>query len=468
MIQRLRKRIGRLPFLAPTNTTQIVPSELRGRFFHLYMDIAWYGLLAGSTIAFLGVYAARIGASAFEIGLLSAGPAMVNLLVTIPAGRYLQGRPIGKSVFASTVLFRSFYLLYALLPLLLPATAQIPVLVWATLLMTIPGVTMAIGFNALFAAAVPPEWRGYVTGRRNALISAVYVVTSLVVGQILIHTPQEIGYAIVFGIGFLGAAMSTVHVAALRNIGADPQAAPGLAAAAGATAGVPATSNSTNSQTAAHARTGLAMRAFAAGKSALRVEVLRGPFGMVLLALFSFHLAQFMPGPLMPLQWVQNLHFSDNDVAIGTAFFHGSVFFGSLQLARLTRRYGNHRITVVGAALLALYPLFTALMPNLFFYILTSIAGGQAWALVGGAMGNYLLEKVPAHDRPAYLAWYNIALNLAILLGTMLGPLLAAWFDIQTALILIFFLRLGAAGMLWIAEPRPPKAADDPRLAAQA
>jgi predicted MFS family arabinose efflux permease len=83
-------------------------------------------------------------------------------------------------------------------------------------------------------------------------------------------------------------------------------------------------------------------------------------------------------------------------------------------------------------------------------------------------MGNYLLEKVPAHDRPAYLAWYNIALNLAILLGTMLGPLLAAWFDIQTALILIFFLRLGAAGMLWIAEPRPPKAADDPRLAAQA
>jgi predicted MFS family arabinose efflux permease len=210
------------------------------------------------------------------------------------------------------------------------------------------------------------------------------------------------------------------------------------------------------------------MRAFAAGKSALRVEVLRGPFGMVLLALFSFHLAQFMPGPLMPLQWVQNLHFSDNDVAIGTAFFHGSVFFGSLQLARLTRRYGNHRITVVGAALLALYPLFTALMPNLFFYILTSIAGGQAWALVGGAMGNYLLEKVPAHDRPAYLAWYNIALNLAILLGTMLGPLLAAWFDIQTALILIFFLRLGAAGMLWIAEPRPPKAADDPRLAAQA
>ena len=465
MIQRLRQRFGRLPFLALTNTTQIVPPELRGRFFHLYMDIAWYGLLAGSTIAFLGVYAARLGASAFEIGLLSAGPATVNLLVTIPAGRYLQNRPIGKSVFASTVIFRSFYLLYALLPLLLPPAVQIPVLVWATLLMTIPGVTMAIGFNALFAAAVPPEWRGYVTGRRNALISAVFVVTSLVVGQILIHTPQETGYAIVFGIGFLGAVMSTVHVAALRNV--DAHVKPGVTPP-GASAGSEAGTSSANGRAASRARTGLAMRAFAAGKSALRIEVLRGPFGMVLLALFSFHFAQFMPGPLMPLQWVQNLHFSDNDVAIGTAFFHGSVFLGSLQLHRLTRRYGNHRITVVGAALLALYPLFTALMPNLFFYILTSIAGGQAWALVGGAMGNYLLEKVPAHDRPAYLAWYNIALNLAILLGTMLGPLLAARFDIQTALILIFFLRLGAAGMLWIAEPHPPKAADDPRLAVQA
>ena len=77
------------------------------------------------------------------------------------------------------MIFRILYLIYALLPMLLAPAVQIEVLIWATLLLTIPGVALAIGFNALFAIAVPIEWRGYVAGRRNALLSVVYIVASL-------------------------------------------------------------------------------------------------------------------------------------------------------------------------------------------------------------------------------------------------------------------------------------------------
>ena len=183
----------------------------------------------------------------------------------------------------------------------------------------------------------------------------------------------------------------------------------------------------------------------------------------MILALFSLHLAQFMPLALFPLRWVDALNFDDMEIAIGTAVFHACVLVSSLQLDRLTRRYGNHLMTAVGIALLSTYPLLTAFMPNLFFYAVTSAIGGLAWGLVGGALPNYLLEKVPADDRPAYWAWYNLALNAAVFLGALLGPVLAQWFNLQAALVLAFVFRFGSAVFIWFIERTKPAEATTAR-----
>lgn len=443
----------RIPWLNPTSTRQIVPPELKPRFHHLYWDIAWFGLVAGTTLAFLSVYAARLGASALQIGMLTAGPALVNLIFTLPAGQWLQARPIGQSVFRAALATRGIYLVYALLPLLLPKEAQVQVLIWATLLFTIPGVGLVIGFNALFAATVPLEWRGYVAGRRNAMLAVVYIVTSLVAGYILQNTPLEVGYTLVFGIGLIGAAMSTYHLSRLRNVTDRPEDEPqrvrqiiGDTAQPGGVRGGQGVGQ----------RISIAPRVFTRGRNLLRTDVIHGHYGWVILALFTFHLTQFMPLALFPLRWVDQLLFTDMEIAIGTAAFHGSVLIGSLQLDRLTRRYGTHMVTVVGVALLSTYSLFTAYMPNLFYYALTSVIGGLAWALVGGALPNYLLEKVPPNDRPAYLAWYNLALNAAIFLGVLLGPLLAGWFNLQIALVLSFVFRFASSIFIWAVDRNRP------------
>lgn len=428
-----------------------MPEDLRRHARHLYGDMAWYGLLSGSTLAFLTVYAARLGASAFQIGLLTAGPAAVNLVFTLPVGRWLQQRPIGQSVFWTAVAGRGLYFLYALLPLLLAPALQIDVMIWATLLFTIPAVAVAIGFNALFAAAVPIEWRGYVVGRRNALLAVVYVVTSLASGYILSNTPLAVGYTIIFALGALGVLMSTYHLYGLRDVRERPADEPQRIRQI---IGDRATLGGVRGGQGVGDRMGIALRAFTRGRNLLRVEVLRGGFGGVILALFVFHAAQFMPAALFPLRWVDQLHFSDQQISIGTAVFHSCVLLGSLQFDRLARRFGNHKLTVAGTALLSTYPLFVALMPNLFYYVVTSIIGGFAWSLVAGALGNYLLEKVPADDRPAYLAWYNLALNAAILLGALFGPLMAERFNLQTALVMAFALRLLGSALIWLAEPR--------------
>ena len=430
---------------------------LRRVFFHLYWDIAWFGILSGSTLSFLSIYATRLGADAFHIGLLSAGPAVVGLLFTLPAGRWLQGRPVGGAVFWSAALARIGYLLYALLPLLLPSTHQVLALVLVTLVMTIPNTVLSIGFNALYASAVAPEWRAHVAGIRNAMLALVFVISSLLSGWLLNHLPFTTGYIIIFGFGALGALMSTFHLWFLRHITGETElgppkirgilndlARPGDIRILGITL-----------------RTSIAPRAFARSLNLLRFEVLRGAYGQVVAALLLFHIALFLPIPLMPLYWVDRLGFTDGDISLGTAAFHVAVLIGSLQVGRLIQRFGNHRVTVVGGLLLSLYPLMTAVMTNLPVYLIVSVTGGLAWSLVGAAIGNYLLENVPDTDRPAYLAWYNLALNLAVLIGSLGGPLLADAFGLVEALIISFVARaLGALAIWAVRQPAAqPRAA---------
>jgi predicted MFS family arabinose efflux permease len=108
-------------------------------------------------------------------------------------------------------------------------------------------------------------------------------------------------------------------------------------------------------------------------------------------------------------------------------------------------------MTGLGALGMSLYPILLALSRHAGGYYFVSAVGGFTWAMLGGAFPNYLLEKIPASDRPAHLAWYNIILNAAVLAGSLAGPALAHNIGLGTALILFGVLRLlsGLAILKW-------------------
>lgn len=185
------------------------------------------------------------------------------------------------------------------------------------------------------------------------------------------------------------------------------------------------------------------------GHSLLRTEILRSPFGTIMVVIFAFHLAQYLPGPLFPLYMVNRLHLPDQVIGLGTALFYATVFLGSTQLAHLTRQLGNRRVLAIGAALMTIYPALMALSRGVGLFLVLSLLGGSGWALAGGALTNYILDKVPGDDRPAHLAWYNLALSAAILLGSLTGPLLGSWLGLSAALALGAAFRLLAALCIW-------------------
>lgn len=106
-------------------------------------------------------------------------------------------------------------------------------------------------------------------------------------------------------------------------------------------------------------------------------------------------------------------------------------------------------VTAGGILGMALYPFTMAFSRTPLQFYAVSALGGLGWAMAGGAYANYMLECMPAHDRPAYLAWYNVILNASILTGSLLGPLIASQIGLITALFVFAGIRFLAGFAIW-------------------
>jgi MFS family permease len=407
-----------------------IPEKYRSNFWHLYFDIAWFGVLSGTAVNFLSVYATRLGASGLQIGLLAAMAAIVNLFLAIPAGRWIEKqRHTGRAVFWSSVVFRAGYVLWIPLPWLFNEQGQIWALIILAFLMAIPLTPLGVGFNALFAEAVPDRFRAHVAGTRNVTFAIAYMLTSLIAGYILKSLPFETGYQVIFAIGAFGAAMSSYHIYHIRPLQEEIFPLP-----------APPRPDSTPQADSPH---GI--------KSALRLDIWGTPFRNVLLALFLFHLTHYLPTPIYPLYNVRILNLNDNNIGTGTALYYLTVLIGSTQLRRVAHRYGNKKVTGFGAAGMALYPFLLAVTHTVWQFYAVSFIGGFLFAMINGAFINYMLEHIPPDDRPSHLAWYAIILNIAILTSSLAGPAIADKVGLVDALIIVGALRIlaGLAVLKW-------------------
>jgi MFS family permease len=402
-------------------------SILKWNLRQLYWDVFYFGILAGSTLAFQAVYAARLGASGFQIGLLSAGPAIINLIFTLPSGRWLEGKSFIKVSFQSAILQRLGYIFLIFLPWLFPSfIGQVWGLIWTTLVMSVAGTVLAISFNALFSEVLPPEQRAHAVGRRNILLAISITAATLISGQILDAVVFPHNYQIVFLIGAAGAMLSSFHIGRIRRPVAVDQRAGADDPPPGESLPLPKP------------------------RGIVRLDLLTGPFGILMLSYLAFYAFQYFPIPIFPIAYVDSLHMTDGMIGIGTAIFYGAMMVASFRLSYFSTRYGHRRVLAISAALFPAFPLLLGIAKGPELYYLACLIGGGVNAMLTGALINRLMEKVPSDDRAAHMALHNLALNLGILAGSLLGPLAADLMGTQPSLVLSAGLRLLAAGFFFL------------------
>ena len=381
------------PFQRVLGYFQSFPPEHRRNFNLLFLDVTFWGILNGSTVVFLAVYASRLGASATQIGLLTASPALMNMLFSFAASNFSRGKSVYVITRWSWLVTRVFYLFLIPIPLFLTAQTQIWVIIAITVLMNVSGTVAAVIGNAFFADAVPLPFRGTVVGTRNALLAITSTLTSLVVGLILKNLPFATGYSIVFAIGCAGATLSLIVLFLIRPV-----------------------QDSQPEETASDHPVS------PVSKGGIRFEIMRGKFGRVVLTCFIFQAAVFWANPVFPLYQVHSLKLSDLFISQGTSLFWVVYFLASTQSGELARRWGFRKLFGIGALGTGVALLIITFSTNNWIYLAAQVVSGASWAWIGGGMINYVLEHVPANDRPSHLAWFNMAVNTAILASGLLVP----------------------------------------------
>lgn len=392
---------------------------LRSNILHYYLDIAWWALYAGTILPFLSVYAVRNGASNAQLGLLSAAPAGIALILSLPVGRWVRRFDVKRVTVISLLIQRIIIVCYALLPWLLPSQAQVEGVIILTTLIAIPGAAAGITFNQLLMDAVPPQWRGQVVGMRIAIFSILTFFVTLLSGFILENMPSPAGYQVIFFIGFIGAIMTTYHLSRVEPlISKDPPPAPPDPRSERILPSLDST-----------------------GRHYL----------VVLLLVTLFNTVNNLVVPLIPPFAVNQLGLSDQMYGIGSALNVFFVFLVSLLIARLTRWMGNRAATAAGAFLLVMTAVIMSFAQDASFYLLAMGIGGIASGILTTAQFNYVLDAIPLKTRSAWFAINMLVGNAAILIGSLGGPLLAGVISVPIILLIVAGLRLmiGLALLKW-------------------
>lgn len=399
-----------------------VPPEIRPNVIRYYLDISWWGLYAGATAAFLSIYAARVGATPAQIGLMTALPAAAQLSLSLPFSGLVKRMNAHRATWSGAFLARMLLSLYILLPLLPTRQAQVNAIIVIGLVMAIPATLTGIAFNQLLMDAIPSDWRGTVIGVRNALFSIITFVFTVISGQILTRLPFPVNYQIVFVIGFVGAVLTSYQLYRVRPL-------PRL--------------QSATQPLAVGVSNGAARSRFAALRSIFPALTRQARhYVSVLALLFLFNTVNNMLAPLLPGILVNRLSLSDAWISIGTALNSMILFLVSLFYARQRVRARNRPATALGACLLALQAVILALATNEWLYLLSVVIGGLGAGILLTAQYNYHLENVPDHERAVWLSWNLLLGNAALLIGAIGGPQVALLTGIPTALVVFGALRL--------------------------
>jgi MFS family permease len=395
----------RLAASVPTSTTD-------WNIRYLYLEIVFASVLGG-IVSFHSAFAIRLGASQDLVAWLSAAPALIAAIGSIPSARFFAHRRRRKLwLFGSLLLVRAGYGVAGLMPLLFPANAAFWFVIWIVAL-NLPSIFFTNGFNALLGELVPEQRRAFVFSRRSIIYSIGVVLVTALAGVWLDHVPFPENYRIMYAFGFVVALGSQYYLHRLTVPDQDVS----LPRAQAVTA------------TTEHVTLSPAMR--------------RMLFNT---ALYQFGLT--LPGALFNILYINTLKVSDGWIGLNSSAASAGVIVGYLVWERMLRRHtfvwGQQRASL----LTWIFPFVLSLSSNLNVIMLANFAVNLMHPGFDLSSFNVLLKLSRPEHRTTYISWYNTVVNGSNFLGPIVGAWLAGYVGIPAVLMLSAMLRL-SGGILF-------------------
>lgn len=412
-------RLGqRLPWYAPADTLE--GCNVR----YLYTETAWFGLLSGLTATFMSVFALRLGATAGQVGWLTALPALVNVVWLIPAARLIERqRQRLPLILRAGLLQRLGYLLLALMPFLL-ISGRVEALIVINTLVTLPAAVISTAVTSLLPDLTSLQHRGQVISARWLILAVMATIAALGGGKLLDLVPVPLNYQVLLGGGAL---LSLFSLRYLRRI-----QVPDAVIARRASPPRRRYSWQRVRETLVNIRSHRAFMRFT-------------------LASFVFYWGLYLPAALWSIIRVRDLGASDTWIGLIAVVVDAATIGGYYLWGKVRVRRGDRWVLVVTGLGVTAYSLVTALVPTIEWMLLTSLLGGLSWSGCNLALFNVMLGVCPDDHRPTYVALYTSLVNVAAFAGPLLGTALSGWWGIRTAFVVSSGARLvGVLLFIWL------------------
>jgi MFS family permease len=396
-------------------------TERNGWF--LVLEIFWATFL-GAAATFNTAFAIRLGATDAQIGLLSSLPALLALLVLIPAGRVINRLKKPKPwLLGSLALYRTGFLVIAIIPWL--KFAGVPsgtLLVFWLIILSLPAHFFNVGFIPMLSDVIPPSNRANVFTYRNVIYNATLSVTVYLLGQWLDRVEFPINYQVMYVVTYFISLLSLFYLIKIQV----PEKYSLIQ---------PQQSHDSWRKRWGNMRTNLAAYP---------------DFNKIVVNTWLHGFGLWMVGPIYMLYFVRDLQATDAWIGLQGAIASLSTIAGFVVWRKGMQRIGEPRTLRYTIVLAGLFPLLVGLSGSLTAILLWVALNGLVAGGISLSHMNTLMRVTPAHDKPGYTAIYMTIMNIGAFLGPMLGVWLSDRYGFSLVLIACGLFSILGSFSFWV------------------
>lgn len=340
-----------------------------------------------------------LGASNYQVGLISSLPPLVALIMTIPAAVILNRLEEQKKTVALSVLWARVLFLLLIGVVYLQSSTQAWTFLLIIALMNVPGTISNVGWQTLISGMISEERRGTFFSDRNRLLTLVGMVTTLIIGIVMKkETDNAAAYQTLF---FMAFAFGVLEVVFLMK----------------------------------HKETIKSKQVKEPKNSSMDWSIFKDRgYKWFLIAALCFNFTWQMAWGLFNIYNVKYAHATILWISIFSVANQLVQIFSYPLWKKWAEQKSNTLMLVWVAAGMATAPFLNALSTNLYYLTFVSMTSGFFVSGTVLLLFNLLLEQSPKEKRTYCITTYNVLLSFVAFIAPQIGIWLLEIGGIITAL----------------------------------
>jgi len=393
---------------APLDATPVQKKN----FVNVQIDAIGIGL-ANAAAPFLPVFLTRLGASSFEVGLLTSMPALTGLLLAIPLGRFLQSRrQIVPWFSAARLMVILCYAITGLVTFLIEDSHRVNAVLFIWAAATLPQTIVAVCFSVVMNAVAGPNHRYELMSRRWSILGITTAVTVAIVGQVLVRIVFPINYQLVFLGLSLGGLISFYYSSHIALPNKEVQTEIKV------------------------------VSLWEQVKDYVRLIAGEKAFVNFSLRRFVYIFGTTLAVPLFPLYYVREIQASDAWIGVFNTAQYAILLVGYFLWNRESRVRGSRFVLLWTTFGMALYPALVAVTDRVELIAIYAGLSGIFQAGLDLVFFDELMKTVPERYSAIFVSLAQSLTYFASILAPLIGTMLADRFGLSAGLFASALVRL--------------------------